>query len=487
MAFSVKHDLPDSSRRPILSPVDIGAPGNVREIVWSPVAGATRVEVTQALLTISPSTAEEAFPDVPTLAAGNHRDVVVPEGRSVKNIGLDAVPAAGQRLTLSLPSARGGYDAPIFASQAVPNGSMAPDSPEGASLSNGLFSLPRPVTAAKFRLSMVTGDDVTEFSPVAFTLTKVNLGTSTPPRNVKVLGPDGAAIWESPQMPIGTPPAEIDLKVPLEFAFKAALADPRASITITADAPSRAYVDYSAIHGNLLRVEEGILRTNLDGQPRLLPLSSGLDAQQPAEAIGDLTVTYEGFRILETVSDEVPAVIGFAEGPIVGTNPVLRLFPPEALVNISPARIGVLGRAPEDCELALEFVPVTGNTPGPPIGPPAVLSLKASASIDLHWVDAPGGLTLGTSLGLQARANKGRFFWAANAGTPVLRLAISDPNPGGRPLYIGSTVIQTTNEPRSHTPGFAFPGALFRNGFPQLSSDLFLTVEISDLTLRYAR
>ena len=56
-----------------------------------------------------------------------------------------------------------------------------------------------------------------------------------------------------------------------------------------------------------------------------------------------------------------------------------------------------------------------------------------------------------------------------------------------RPLFLGSTRLKEIVETESHEPAFRFPVAAFRNVAPALRSDLFMTVDISDLTLRYAR
>lgn len=202
MAVAIRREaMTDDRGRVIDAAADISAPGLVIPVAWAPVAGATDVEVTGATLTLDAATADETFPDVPVTADGPHRIVTVPGDRSVKALGLDVALLAGQRLTLSLPSVRGGWDAPLFASAGVSNGAMAPASPEGAPLGGGVFSLPRAVTASRLRLSVVTGDKVTDFAPVAFSPGRVNLTTRTPPRNIRVLGPDGTVVWQAPALP----------------------------------------------------------------------------------------------------------------------------------------------------------------------------------------------------------------------------------------------------------------------------------------------
>jgi hypothetical protein len=468
---------------------DVSSPGLSLPVQWSPVVGATDVEVTRAALTLEPALAEETFPDVPVASEGNHRVVTVPSGRSVKSVGLQLALNPGERLTLSLPALRGGWEAPIFASTGVSNGAMAPESPQGASFANNLLNLPHAVAAAKLRLSKVTGGKIADFQPLAFDVTKVHLTATTPPRNLRVLGPDQAPVWQAPELPEGSPEIVVDLRTPLEIAFRKLVAQgatPSATVTVAADAPGRAFVKMGAVQGALLRVEQGITTIALDGVPRPLASSGPLASEQPTSVTGDLTVRYAGLRILEPVSDPMPPTSGAVSGVIAGVEPALRMFPPEAFDGIQPARIGVVGRAPEDCELSLELVRLVGPSAGPPLRPPAVLSLKASRQIDVHWADVPAGPAVAGPVGILARANRGRFFWVAAGDHPATRIAIRDPDPGGRPLRIGAATLPVAAA-TVERPKFAFPAAAFRDTFPLLSSELFLILEISDLTLRYAR
>ena len=146
----------------------------------------------------------------------------------------------------------------------------------------------------------------------------------------------------------------------------------------------------------------------------------------------------------------------------------------------------MIGRAAEDSELSLEFVSVTGDTAGPALGPPAVLKLPADNAIATCWVDVPKGVTPKGPVGLRVRANHGRFFWASN-DQPLVRVAVFDPDPAGRPLLLGSATLKEITQPDSHEPRFSFPATAFRGAPPKLQSSLFLTVDISDLTLRYPR
>jgi hypothetical protein len=120
------------------------------------------------------------------------------------------------------------------------------------------------------------------------------------------------------------------------------------------------------------------------------------------------------------------------------------------------------------------------------MGPPAVLKLAADNGIRTRWADVPKGVALKGPAGLRVRANRGRFFWASG-DEPLVRVAIYDPDPAGRPLFLAASRLKEIAQKASHEPAFRFPPAAFRGVAPALQSNLFLTVDISDLTLRYAR
>lgn len=266
----------------------------------------------------------------------------------------------------------------------------------------------------------------------------------------------------------------------------AAKAAPQATVTVAADAPSRAYVSPLRVHGAILRVAPGIQSVALDGIARPLPLPGPLAAEPPTSVAGDLTVRYDGLRILDEVSDVLPATFNAVAGVVVGAAAQVRTLPPDALHGVAPARVGIVGRSPHGGEVSIEFVRVIGSTAGEPIAPPAVLTLLPSRAIDLHWADVPEGVTLDGPVGVRVRANRGTFFWVANGDRPLVRLAIHDPDPGGRLLAIGGDRLNVTSAVQDY-PKRAFAVSSFAGSIPLAASDLFLTVDVADLTLRYAR
>jgi hypothetical protein len=346
------------------------------------------------------------------------------------------------------------------------------------------------VPAGKVQVAVVTGESPQEFAQnAAAEISEIHLTTETAPRNIRLTGPDNAVLWQLPEFAPDAPAANVDIRAALEQALNARIKGKQplqVPFTVAANAPASAYLSWARPTGALLRVREGVLRTELTGDATALALGDPLDGAAPQTGTGDLTVKYAGIRILEEVSDAPPAPGAMISGRIVGDTDALKIFPPQAFDGIAPAKIGVIGRAAEDSELSLEFVAVAGDLAGPALGPPAVLKLAADNAIGTRWVDVPKGVALKGATGLRVRANRGRFFWACGE-QPLARLAVLDPDPGGRPLFLGSARLKEVTQQSSHEPGFGFPAAAFRGAAPRLQSSLFLTVDISDLTLRYPR
>jgi hypothetical protein len=485
----------------VLTPRNVAAPGFAHTVRWAAVAGATSAEVQEANVFLAPAMVSETQQNVPYSNNGGWI-VTIPQGKRVKALALGGLKRSGGneitdsggladlRLAVSFPPVQGsGWDSPRFAVPPVSSEKMVPRTLTGASFSNRVLSFSDSVPTARVRVSLVNGGEPREFETQAADVSSIHLSTETAARNIKLLGPDGNTLWQLPEYDPEAPSNEVDIRNALELALKAKVQNNEtleATFTVSADAPAQAIVLFRRIAGALLRVKEGVVRTELTGDPVQLDLGGALADERPSSVTGDLTITYAGIRILESASDEPPEANAAVSGVIATASGVLKTFAPEALEGITPARVGIVGRAPEECELSLEFVSVNGGVAGSPVGPPAVLTLTPDNDIRTRWVEVPAGVTLSGALGLRVRANRGRFFWVTRE-QPLARIAIHDPNPGGRPLFIGASRLKDIVETNSHEPGASFPVAVFRTVAPALRSDLFLTVDISDLTLRYAR
>lgn len=485
--------------------VDIAPPGYALAVSWAPVPGATKAEVTSAPLTLYPAVVEETHVDATLRADGGGWSIDVPARRRVSRISLrgfkqpggstlsDALPA-GMRLSVAFPPVSGGgFDSPRFSVPQVGRDHAVPPTLTGASFSGGVISLSKATAASRVRVALVDGANPSEFNDQPTELTRVNLTTHAVAANATVTGPDGAVLWQMPEFDPDLPAAQVDLRHAFEAALNARLAagEPlETACIVAADAPARMSVVFGGVSGALVRVDDGIVRSVVEGDPAALAVEA-FAAETPSSAIGDLTIRYDGIRILETVSDPLPG--GPLSGVIVGQTAALRGLPPRALESYAPARIGLFGRAPEDCELSVEFVAgaaggATDVSATPALTAPAVIAITAASGMRTHWAELPAGAAVSQASGIRVRANRGRFFWAFNANSePLVRLAVLDPDPGGRPLWLGDSTLVAVDALEAHRPAFAFPTGVFAQGPPAFSSDLFLTVDVSDLTLRYGR
>jgi hypothetical protein len=501
------------------APVDIGGEGHIVRLAWAGAAGATDVEVSQAELVLGTAFVVRDQPALPVAVSGNHADITIPAHERVRSVTLrqlrhdgatDLLDEAGLsvaqlRLTVALAPGQ----PPVHAAPAVSVGQMMPPILGGASYAAGVLRLPD-VAAGKLRLNLVQGATPTEFSRQALSLAGASGVTLLPSRGVSVTGPDGKSVFASPgELPDVSGGHEVDCKPALRQAFGAALAAGQplsAEFKVRGEAGCQAYVRRHEAHGALLRVQAGVLRTEVEGGAAELLLDGPLDAAAPQGVRGDLTVKYLGLRVPPELSDEVPPS-GGAGGLVVRESAAWRALPPAALAGQAVARAGLIGRAPEPCELSVQLCEDAGGTPGRPLGKPGTLKLagEPGAPLACHWVELPPlpeSAAGARGLLLALRVTSGRFFWATGAqDRPRLRIAVRDPDPGGRPLRLGGHTLLEVREESVHLPGFLFPAAAFARaaagasagapagapGGPRLHSELFLTVDCSDLTLRYPR
>jgi hypothetical protein len=486
-----------------LQAVDISSPGHDIAVNWSPALGATKAVVTQAAATISPSSVAETEADVPATAQGNGWVVNIPNGKRLSSLTLHGFKESGQdeiissvpdgrRIILEFPSQQGqGYDPPRFAVPALAAGDNVRPILSGAGFSNRVLRLTTAVGARNVLVSLVDGDNPSQFTTHATELSSVDLTTETPANNAKLAGPGGATVWQTPAFDPDGPDATVDLRAPLEAALNQQLAQkqtPQATFTLSADAPAQVYVSMDGPSGALLRSENGVISTSVEGDLAPLQLSGPLADEVPASVTADLTVKYEGIRILENASDDLPSAGDAITGTIVGADGAVRALPPQALDQQKPAKICVYGRAPEDCELSIEFVRMVGAEAAESLAAPAVLQLKKSDSPAGYWAQVPKGTQISGPAAVRVRANKGRFFWVDHTtGQGIVRIAILDPDPGGRPLLLNGAHLLDVAASPVNQKAFSFPASCFRGSAPVFSSNLFLVVQCADLTLRYAR
>ncbi len=486
----------------LLPPVDLPDGGYDLRVQWAAVPGATDVEITNATVSITPNVVEQNLGVLTVANSGDDRVVAVPAGKRIRSLTLNgvktdadaAVASSGdlgdRRLAITVQSGGGSPPAPQYSVPPCGPHGMIPSTLTGASLNNKVLSLPD-VAGSKIRLSLVDGDSPDKFKKHPWTLGETTGVAAVLPHNLSLVEPDGSTVvWNFPgEMPAGSPAGVADLRMSLKKLGAAALKAGQPldfTYKLKADTPARVGLRFPKPSAALLRTFPGVLENSLAGDPVVLALSgTALAAEQPSAVTAGLTVTYLGMRILDSVSDAFPAAAGNVGGVVVGEEWVLRVFPPKAFDTLAPARLGVIGRAPVDCELSIQLVEMQGATQGKPVAPPGVVHLPSSNDVATVWVDLDLDAPPVRPLACAVRATQGRFLWVAG-DQPLVRVAVKDPDPGNRPLRVnGAPLLQVAQQSfqsaQTNLPPSAFTAP------PALSSDLFLKVDLSDLTLRYAR
>lgn len=500
IAIAGTMEIGRAEARGINLPVDIAADGRLLSWQWAKADGAGDVEVTAGSAVISSSLVEQSLGELTVSNDGNDRVVTVPAGKLIRYLALSGLKTdgdvrvrsqgelsgAGRRLAITLETG-GSVPAPQYAIPPVGARGMIPTTLTGASYENDVLELPD-VAAKRIRLSLVEGDVPESFGKHAMTLEGVTGTAAVLPRNLRLIEPDGATIvWQFPgDMPVAAPEFTVDLATsagkllrqalksggPTDFAYR-----------LKADEAAAVYLRFIKPSGALLRVFSGTLEHELVGDPVTLSLGvPPLAPELPSAVTGDLTVTYRGLRLLESLSSDLPEAAGAVAGVIVGEEPVVRPFPPQAFEALPPARIGIIGRSPVDCELSIQLTAVNG----PAVAPPGVTQLPPSLTMGTVWIDLPPIEAAGQPLALTVRATKGRFLWAAG-DQPLVRVAVRDPDPGGRTLTLNGAVLTAVTAKKTVVKAASLSRTAFRAVAPTLASTLFLKVDVSDLVVRYGR
>jgi hypothetical protein len=483
------------------SPVSVAPPGHELRVSWAPAGGAQSADVTAGTLTVHPTTAVAALGTLSATSVdgGKAYQVTIPGGRRLRALtltGLRVPGGAELRSESSLGDLRlvasieiDGRWTPLCSVPPASGRGLLPQQLTGATYSNRIFKLPDPL-APRVRLALVKQSVPEEFEPQVMELGSVHGTAAVPTAELRLVGPDGAVAWEHPPELAAAQTA--DLRAPAALALDARLAagePPDVTFRLRGAPQMTAGVVVGAVRGALVRTWPGVLAAELAGAPAALELGApALAAETPAGAVADVAIRYAGRRLHDAVRDAVPAA-GTAAGPVVATDPVVRELPPAALRELPAANAAPIGRSPEGCELSVELVDLGAGPPGTPVAPPGVLAVPASEALAAHPVELPDAGPIDRPLGVALRATSGRFLWAAGAdGAPLLRLAVHDPDPGGRPLRIGAATLRAVDAPELTLLRFALPAAALRGpAAPLLSSDLFLSVDLADLTVRYAR
>jgi hypothetical protein len=392
-----------------------------------------------------------------------------------------------RRLVVSAADAAGNFY-PMAAVPASPQREMLPPPVGTASFASSTLSFTG-IKTDKIRLSLVSGGFPEDYVQKAFEVASITAYADFGPTDCRVVDGTGKELWSFPgELTAAIAPAEIDLKIPLETALNSAISKreaPSVSFRIKGGQDGKAKLWKGAFRGRLVRSVKGVTTVELDGESKPLPCFSSLPEEVPTQVVGDLAIRYKGIRLCPGLNDSLPT--GAVSGKIVGTGDVVRPLASAQLAGLSVARIGLIGRVPEKCELAIRLVRLTNGIPAETLGAETVIAVGPSPFFSLSWCDLKRVDVGDAAVGLAVRAVSGRFFWARGDENYLVKIAVYDENPVQQPVALsGKTLVQAGSEEIS-LPGYSFPAAPFSWTSPVLDSLLFLTVDFSDLELGYAR
>lgn len=487
-----------------LKPKNLTPEGHVFHISWPTVPGASKALVDQGELRFQPLIYRRNIGQVDTTSANGNTaidiDLKAPltlgklhlNGLKSGNVTLaheSDASSRGWRLLLSAQLE--GAWVPLYAVNPVWKRGAIPAMLTGASFNSHSLNLPGKVRAQKWRLEIVEGSNIESFNPRAISLTKATGTILQTPEDPKVLGPNDQELW-SHTGSWSSAEGVTSLKVPLEHALQDALDQGQAPLAVsyrmTGAQHSRIHLANQRVRGHLLREHTGVWEHRLEGDPATLDFDPALADERPSQVSGDLTLTYLGIRLLDLPAN--PSFTSDASktmGRIITENTTVVDLPNQLFGVgqdvLSPARLGMFGRAVAACELVVKF---RDRTSGKTVGEPAALDLAPSPDFQQIWFHFPDKPFQAQTLQLEITAPRGRFYWVGG-NLQTLRFAVYDPKPGNRPVFLNNTLLTRMSESSSHQPGFQWPEPAFRGAAPKLSSHLFLKAEITDLQMRYAR
>lgn len=480
--------------------------GLVFTVRWAPAARATAAVIDDAhrgRLHLRASVVGEPAEGLTATEDGDHLKIANSAGLRLRSLWLDglcrrgtdesldsqeALSGLGLRLVISAKEGPDGGWVPLFACPPVPARGALPALFTGADYRHRWVELPRTIDGpVRVSLARSGFPDDTALDPAG--VDTVSGWQDVLAEDLTLAGPDSAVLWAQPGAFVPPAAGEADLKTPAELALNAAVqaGEPtEVAFRLTSAEPAAVFATFTPPRGALLRVESGTLRTAVAGEPARVALTEPLDP--PATAHAEVAVRYNGLRLLEELSDPLPPT-GAASGQVVGAAPVLRRFPPRGLDGWDVARVGLLGRAPEACTLQVQWVDATGSQAGPPVAPPATLTVEPSLTLVYWWFDLPPRERTTGPVALAVRATQGRFFWwqPTTVVEPGVRVVVRDLDPPARPLTVNGAVWLTVDGDGLTRRPLDLPPSLFAAGPPVLDCPLFLTVDFVDLTLRYPR
>ena len=499
--------IPDISRA-VLNPVlTLSKVPLVKTTQWNTVSGVDKVEVTSGSITMGVSNDEKTLSDVSFSKDGNHYVFNFSQKVQLKSLTLHDFTyiasgtnqattfstSSNSRLVVSIPNEQTTW-LPVYCVPYLSTDST-PKQYAGASYSGNTVSFPDDLQPVKkIRISVIKNFSKDNEEVLVSTISRASSRIKNLPIDLTLKNDtDNAVLFEHKGLFLNNMPNVVfDLINPAQAALDKQLAEQKPfTIQYTLQAKTATAFGYStsAIKGALIRTFKGVSSAQLQGEVQTLSLDLSeaiLDPQAPNLATTALSLSYDKLRLLEHLNDDVPLATGNVSGLVVSEQGVSRVLQDAEIANYPIDRIGIIGRAPESCELSLSLRPQLDLSLGEPLTDPGVVQLEASTNIQVIWVSLPQPITHQGALVLSLRANSGRFLWFTNP-EPAIKVVVQDPDPGGREILINNRLLTKLDTEQIYLPNISIDAALFTDTAPVLSSNLFVNIELSDLTLRYLR
>lgn len=500
---------PAVKKKPLLTQpelIPLSPQGHSFPVIWNPVPNASKSSVTQASIKLGPAFVLREI----TASVHNNNDKhrVLDFGQDITLVkvimnnlripngadGYTIIGTAGElqnqglRLILSISDNAGNF-IPYFTAPALGPRGMLPPALLPAEFDNFMFSVTG-IKSRKVQISLVEGSVPEAFIPRTYFVDSMVMYALFGSSDIEVIDPNGDILWSFPgEMPMGTPPMSVDFRFPLEAALNKTIENnesPSVSFSIRGKEDTQVNLWKNNINGHLVRTYPGIHTTILEGAPVSMIDFDSLPPEKPSEVKGDLTIQYNGIRICPMVNGQVPKEPSSVTGTIVTNEEIIRNIPRAAYEGFPIARVGIIGRAPVQTSLALQLNIVKNNVPCDAVLSEMVVDITASEKFQIYWFEIPRQENTTQPLCISLKTYTGRFFWLKQQELCV-KLAVYDDNTSNIPVFINDKPLAEISEKKMDVKAYSFPKEQFMNTAPVLQSLLFVTIDISDIELRYAR
>lgn len=481
--------------------VKVDASGLQLNVNWPNIAGATSVELESASLTLSPNHTALG-PSLGSFTGKSETtelDITLPAPRLVRSIKLNdfEVNFDGEYTRVRNQSDLGGYriavalwegdrfGAPVVSVPPTSTRGAIPPLLTGGSFSNSVLYLPD-LQASKIRLMVVENGVPEDFTPIQFSVSSAVVRAAPYPSDMELLNFEDSPVWGLPGPYKDA--SSIDLKQAVTQGLDKALesGSPLSThVTLKASVEGHLYHYGLNTKGQVLRKFEEKVKLSLEGGGKLLDLPGpALASTAPFKVTADVTLKHKGMR-LHPLSDSLPEVLGYFQGPVVGVDPVVREWPREAFLDETLKRIGLFGHAPEETELSIRLMALSEGGGVTPLNDQwgAATVTPNNGKSDLVWIDLPDYGPIGQAVALEVKSTRGRFYWVEN-GAPITRVAVAhSPQPEDK-IDIGSTPVEFTGMETQYL-AMGLGAGSFQSAPPLVKSDQFTDVVLTNLTLRY--